>query len=147
MRRCIVRSECFKCKPLDQIAYESFKSSSVVVACRRCGRNTRIRSRGDAAFLDGDVARVAGPWRYAERARPHVYDPASLLHLRRAWNLFVGACVERRAVSTANNIERHLVLSRGTGVLPDRLHFGHALVVGGYRSAFMHVFWCRFVVA
>ena len=70
----------------------------MVVATGRFDRATRIHSRDHAALVDGDSARVAGSWRYAQWTNRHVYDPAGIVHLRHAWNFVVGCSFERRAI-------------------------------------------------
>jgi len=89
----------------------------MVVTIGRFGRTTRIHSRGHAALVDGDSARVAGSWRDAHWTNHHVYDPAGILHLRHAWNIFVGYSLERRAVPAAGTTQWHCIFTGRASVL------------------------------
>src|SRR5215475_11019998 len=89
--------------------YESSAPPVMVAAVGWFGRDTRVRSGGDAALLDGGVARLAGAWHDAGRNNPHVHDPSGVLRLWSAWNILVGTGLGCHSLSAACETQWRLI--------------------------------------
>jgi hypothetical protein len=127
--------------------YECSASPSVVVAAGWCDRTTRIHCRRDAALVDGDRARMAWSRRTANWTNYHVHDPAGIIHLRHACNIFIRHCLGRRSVSSFRNTQWHSVFSGRARFLFDRSIRRNAVVVGPGRYIWMRGLWRCAVVA
>ena len=101
----------------------------MVTAYHRISRDTCVRCSGDAALLDGGIARMVRPRRAAKWTHHHVYDPTGILCLRYAWSIVVGSGFRRGSLPPAGHSQRRLISAGRARVLRDRLHIGNTALV------------------